>query len=98
MLVLDLEQANIHKLLQAKEATSVNLSDEVQHISLLSGLLPYAFTNRYHCLLSHCNFRLDLELARFDEVKCVTVSLTNIVNWFIGKEPLRVKDATNILY
>ena len=98
MLVLDLKQADIHKFLKAEEATCVDLPDEVQHISLLSGLLPDAFPYRYHCLLSHCNFGLDLEFAGLDEVERVTVGLADVIDWLIGKEPLRVEDAAHILH
>ena len=98
MLVLDLKQAYIHEFLKAEEAARVDLPDEVQHISLLSGLLPDALPDRYHSLLSHCDFSLHLELAGLDEVERVAVGLTDVVDWLIGKEPLRVEDAVHILH
>ena len=68
MVTLLFQQADVDELFKAEEATCIDLPDEVVHISLLGCLLPYGLAYWDHCLLRHCDFCLDLELATFNKV------------------------------
>ena len=60
LFALHFEQADFNELFETKEATSVDLSNEVMNICLLCCLLPDVLAYRDYCLLGDRDFGLDL--------------------------------------
>ena len=98
LLAPEFEQAYLHELFQAEDATSVDMFDEVEDISLLSGLLPVACPRRNDRLGGDSHLGLHLHPATLHEVQRITVALARIVDSLFRAEKLRaIENATHIL-